>query len=156
MLYNYCNAKSNLIINHNDYCSQIILFYSVYRGVGYFSFGDALWQHFQLQWCQSTSSINCYITIEQSHHPPSEMLPVLLQQRRQLLIYLESSVAEVSKCCMPSTKPPLTCLECPLHKEECTPHVVLDINKRDVLVCHNMLLPKRIPEESYILLYQGS
>ena len=96
---------------------HMYFFNSIRRGVGYFSFEDARWQQFQLQWCQSTSSINCYITIEQLHHPPSEMLPVLLQQRRQLLIYLESSVAEVSKCCMPSALPLLTCLECPLHEK---------------------------------------
>ena len=130
-------------------------FNSIRRGVGYFTFGDAQWQQFQLQWCQSTSSINCYITIQQLHHPPSEMLPALLKQRRQLLIYLESSVAEVSKCCMPSAKPPLTCLECPLHEDECIPHVVLDINKRCTLICYEKLLATTVPEKSYILLYQG-
>jgi len=84
------------------------------------------------------------------------MLPILLQQRQQLLTYLESSVIEISKCCMPSTKPPVTCLECPLHEEDCIPHVVLDINKKDVLMCHKKLLATPVPEESYILLYQGS
>ena len=83
------------------------------------------------------------------------MLPVLLQQRRQLLNYLESSVAEVSKCCMPSAKPPVTCLECPLHEQDCMPHVVLNIHKKDVLICHNSLLATVISEEFYILLYQG-
>ena len=57
---------------------------------------------------------------------------------------------------MPSAHPPLTCLECPLHEEECTPHVVLDLNKKDVLVCHKELLASVIPEIFYILLYQGS
>ena len=149
----------HLHILRKQMSSKVIYMYffnSIRQGVGYFSFEDARWQQFQLQWCQPTSSINCYITIEQSHHPPSEMLPVLLQQRRQLLIDLESSVAEVSKCCMPSALPPLTCLECPLHEKECTPHVVLDINQRDVLVCHNMQLAKRIPEKFYVLLYQGT
>ena len=56
---------------------------------------------------------------------------------------------------MPSAKPPLTCLECPLHEEECTPHVVLDLNKRDVLVCHKELLATIVPEQFYILLYPG-
>ena len=81
---------------------------------------------------------------------------MLLQQRQQLLIHFESSVAEVTKCCMPSAKPPLTCLECPLHEEDCTPHVVIDISKRDALVCHEKLLATPIPEEFYVLLYQGS
>ena len=84
------------------------------------------------------------------------MLPVLLQQRRQLLIYLESSVAEVSKCCMPSAKPPVTCLECPLHEENTIPHVVLDINKKKNLVCHIQQLATVISEEFYVLLYQGN
>ena len=57
---------------------------------------------------------------------------------------------------MPSAKPPLTCLECPLHEEECTPHVVLDIYKKDVLVCHKELLATIVPEKFYILLYQGT
>ena len=135
---------------------HVILFCSIRRGVGYFSFKNAHLQQFQLQWCQSTSSINCYITIQHSRQPPSDMLPVLLQQRRQLVTYLESSVAEISKGCMPSAKPPLTCLECPLHDEDYTPHIVLDINKKDILVCHkNLLSVELVPERSYILLYQG-
>ena len=129
---------------------------SIRRGVGYFSFDDARWQQFQLQLCQSTSSINCYITIHHSNQPPSDLLPVLLQQRQQLLIYLESSIIEVSKCCMPSAKPPVTCLECPLHKEECTPHVALNIDKKDILLCYKKQLATAIPKESYILLYQGN
>jgi len=84
------------------------------------------------------------------------MLAILLQQRRQLLTYLESSVFEISKCCMPSAKPPVTCLECPLHEENCTPHVVLNINKKDILMCHKKILATPVPEEFYILLYQGS
>ena len=83
------------------------------------------------------------------------MLPVLLQQRRQLLTHLKSSVAEISKCCMPSAQPPVTCLECPLHEEECTPHVVLDIDIKDVLICHEKLLATPVPEQAYLLLYQG-
>ena len=83
------------------------------------------------------------------------MLPVLLQQRRKLLNHLEYSIVEVSKCCMPSAQPPVTCLECPLHEKACTPHVVLDINKKGVLMCHEKLLATPVPEEHYILLYQG-
>ena len=56
---------------------------------------------------------------------------------------------------MPSAKPPVTCLECPLHEGECIPHVVLDIDKRDILVCHEKLLATQVPEKTYILLYQG-
>ena len=56
---------------------------------------------------------------------------------------------------MPSAKPPVTCLECPLHEEECIPHVVLDIDKRDVLICHVKLLATPVPEKTYVLLYQG-
>ena len=138
------------------YCSHLILFCSIRRGVGYFSFDDAYWQQFQLQLCQSTSSVNCYITIQYSHQPPSDILPVLLQQRRQLLTYLESSVVEISKCCMPSAKPPVTCLECPLHQEDFNPHIILDINKNSVLICHKMILATSVPEKYYILLYQGS
>ena len=85
------------------------------------------------------------------------MLPVLLQQRRELVTYLESSVAEISKGCMPSAKPPLTCLECSLHDEDYTPHIVLDINKKDILVCHeNLSSVELVPEKSYFLLYQGT
>ena len=57
---------------------------------------------------------------------------------------------------MPSAKPPVTCLECPLHKEECTPHVALDINKKDILICHKKQSATAIPKEFYILLYQGN
>ena len=135
--------------------SKLYLFCSIRRGVGYFGFDDARWQQFQLQWCKSTSSVDCYITIQQSHQSPSDMLPVLLQQRRQLLTHLKSSVAEISKCCMPSAQPSVTCLECPLHEEECMPHVVLDIDIKDVLICHKKLLATPVPEQAYLLLYQG-
>ena len=128
---------------------------SIRRGVGYFGFDDASWQQFQLQLSRSVSSINCYITIKQSNHPPRDMLPVLLQQRRQLLVYLESSVAEVSKSCMPSAKLPVTCLECPFHEGNCTPHIALNINEKKILVCYQKLLAPVVPEESYILLYEG-
>ena len=84
------------------------------------------------------------------------MLPVLLHQRRQLLIYLEFCVAEVSKCCMPSAKPPVTCLECPFHEEDCIPHVVLDINEEKTLICHQKLSASVIPKELYTLLYKGN
>ena len=84
------------------------------------------------------------------------MLPVLLQQRRHLLNHLKSTVVEISKCCMPSAKPPVTCLECPLHEEECFPHVVLDIDKKSVLICQEKILATTVPERCYILLYQGN
>ena len=83
------------------------------------------------------------------------MLPALLQQRQQLLTYLESSVVEISKCFVPSAKPPVTCLQCPLHEEEFVPHVVIDINQKDILICHESILANEVPEECYILLYQG-
>ena len=133
-----------------------ILLCSIRRGVGYFEFENARWQQFQLQMHQSTSSINCYITIQQSCKPPSEVLPILLQQRQQLLTHLETSLAEISRCCMPTARPPVTCLECPLHEEDCIPHVCLDIRKKDALICHEMQLATTIPEQSYILLYQGT
>ena len=126
---------------------------SIRRGVGYFGFDDASWQQFQLQLCQSISTISCYITIQ----PLSDLLSlhVLLQQRRNLLIHLKSCIAEASKCCMPSAKLPVTCLECPHHEEDCMPHVVLDIDKEKHLVCYKRPKAVRIPEESYILLYKG-
>jgi len=77
------------------------------------------------------------------------MLPVLLHQRRELLTYLESSIAEITRCFISSAHPPLTCLECPLHEEECTPHVVLNLRKKDVLVRHEELLASVIPEKFY-------
>ena len=137
-------------------CIYLISFCSIHRGVGYFGFDDASQQQFQLQLCQLISSISCYITIKHFNQPPSDMLPVLLQQRRQLLTYLESCVAEVSKSCMPSAKPPVTCLECPLHEVVSVPHVVLDINEKKILICYQKLMTAIIPEESYILLYEGN
>ena len=118
--------------------------FSIRRGVGYFSFDNARWQQFQLQLCQSTSSINCYITIQRFLRSASDNLHGLLQQRRQLLMHLECSVAEVCKCCMPSAQTPLTCLECPLHGEDdkdYTPHVILDISKKEYLMCHEKCWP---------------
>ena len=133
--------------------------FSIRRGVGYFSFDNAHWQQFQLQLCQSTSSVNCYITIQRFLRSASDNLHDLLQQRRQLLMHLECSVAEVCKCCMPSAQTPLTCLECPLHEEDdkdYTPHVILDLSKKEDLMCHEKMLATAIPEKFYILLFQGS
>ena len=103
------------------------------------------------------NSVKCYITIHHSVQPPSDKLPVLLQQRRNLVQYLESSIAEISKSCMPSAEPPVTCLECPLsHEDNYVPHIPLDINKEEVLVCHESLIVAHLPVGSYILLFKPS
>ena len=129
--------------------------YSIRRGIGYFCFEKGSYQQFQLQMCKD--SVKCYITIHHSVQPPSDKLPVLLQQRRNLVQYLESSIAEISKSCMPSAEPPVTCLECPLsHEDNSVPHIPLDINKEEVLVCHESLIVAHLPVESYILLFKPS
>jgi len=121
-------------------------------------FEDGLWQQFQLQHCQSSHSIKCYITIHHNEHPPSDQLPILLQQRRELLAYLESSIADIYKSCTPSAEPPVTCLECPLHHEEenCPPHVRLNINNNKTLVCKIRRKVASVPKEHYLLLFEPS
>ena len=102
------------------------------------------------------SAVKCYITIHHSMQPSSsESLELLLQQRKNLLRYLESSIAEISKSCMPSAELPVTCLECPLsHEDDCIPHIRLDINNKDTLVCLESLIVTHIPVESYALLFE--
>jgi len=120
-------------------------------------FEDGLWQWFQLQHCQSRHSIKCYITIHHNEHPPSDQLPILLQQRRELLAYLESSIIDIYKSCMPSAEPPVTYLECPLHHEEenCPLHIRLNINNNRPPVC-NISHIARVPKEHYLLLFEPS
>jgi len=59
---------------------------------------------------------------------------------------------------MPSAKPPVTCLECPLHHEEenCPPHIRLNINNNKPLVCKMRREVARVPEEHYLLLFKFS
>ena len=101
------------------------------------------------------SSVKCYITINHTVQPSSIELIALLEQRRNLLQYLESSIAEISKSCMPSAEPPVTCLECPLsHEDNCVPHIHLDINNKETLICHESLMVTHIPVESYSPLFE--
>ena len=139
------------------YLSSTHIVYSIRRGIGYFCFERGTYQQFQLQMCKA--SIKCYITIHHSVQPPipSDKLPVLLQQRRELLQYLQSSIAEISRSCMPSAEPPVTHLECPLnHEDDCVPHIPLDIDNKEILICHETLIVTHIPTESYILLFEPS
>ena len=126
------------------------LSHSIYRGAAYFCFGRGEWQQFQLQLSQS--SIECYITI-QEEQPTSDELPLLLQQRRELLICLESFISEISKACMPSVTAPVTCLQCPLNHKDYPPHVILNIHQRETLICYKTPKATKIPPEHYCLLF---
>ena len=121
--------------------------------MSYFCFESGEWQQFQLQLSQS--SIECFITI-QDEQPTTDQLPLLLQQRRELLICLESFISEISKACMPSAAAPVTCLRCPLEHEKCPPHVVLNIHQRKTLICYERPKATKIPAEYYSLLFVPS
>ena len=137
---------------HQCYCS--ILSYRIYRGVAYFCFGKGEWQQFQLQFSQA--SIKCYITL-QDEQPIGDELTLLLEQRRELLVCLESFISEIIKACMPSARAPVTCLQCPLCDKDCAPHVMLNIHQRHTLICYQKR-PKatKIPPEHYGLLFVPS
>lgn len=125
------------------------------RGVAYFCFEKGEWQVFQLQLFQS--SIKCYITL-QGVESPKDLLPMLLQQRREMLIDLELRILKISKTCMPSAKAPVTCLECPFkHEDCCPPHVELNIHQEEVLMCYEKL-PKatKLPQGPYSLLFAAT
>lgn len=136
-----------------------VTFNRVHRGLGYFLFGQGDQQWFQLQYCQSTQCIKCYITINHTECSPiNDQLLVLLKQRRELLTHLESSLNDICKSCMPLAQPPVTCLECPLHKEDCLPHIKLNINEYKKLVCkcdvqHRVVV---IDKKYYLLLFEPS
>ena len=125
--------------------------------MGKFKLEEGLWQKFTLCYCQSTCSIKCYITIYSNKTPPSDQLPILLNQRRELLVHLNSSVAEIYKSVMPSADPPQSFLECPVcNKEDCQPHIELDINKKKCLVCLMQDDTVEIDEKHYLLLFEPS
>ena len=133
-------------------------FYSVRRNVGYFYFENGLFQQFTLQLCESTSCINCYITIHSERLPIEEgQLLHLLQQRQSLLSYLESSISEVNRLFMPSAKKPIAHLECPFeHEQNCPPHLPINIEKQELFLClcNNERMSKIVPEVYYIQLFE--
>ena len=138
------------------YCPYIVHYYSVKRGIGYFLFDKGLWQWFQLQYCPSTQCIKCYITIHHTEHPPRDQLHILLQQRKNLIVHLNTSIAKICKSYMPSAEPPVTCLECPHHECNIPPHIELDIASNEELVCdyEERCQVHRIDKKHYMLLFK--
>jgi len=132
-------------------------YYSVKRGVGYFFFENGLWQQFQLQLCETSSSIKCYITV-QSNKPTEAELHNLLQQRRALVNYLRESLTTISHSHMPSAKKPVVFLDCPLaHPQDCPPHLTLDIDNQALLICqcNESRVATKIDEKYYIQLFEA-
>ena len=133
---------------------------SIRRNVGYFFFENGLFQQFTLQLCDSTSCINCYITIHSERSPAEDQLLNLLNQRQSLLNYLESSVTEVNRFFMPSAKKPVAHLECPFeHTQDCLPHLPFNIKKQDKLFlcqCNNRRIAEIVPEVCYIQLFEAT
>ena len=121
--------------------------------MAYFLFGKGEWQQFQLQLSQA--SIECYITL-QDKQPIGDELTLLLGQRRELLVCLESFISEISKACMPSASAPVTCLQCPLCDKDCLPHVMLNIHQRETLICYERPKAVKIPLGHYDLLFVPS
>ena len=124
---------------------------SIYRGNGYFNFKSRN-QSFQLQECQATSSIKCYITIHEKGENEEEEL-VMLKQREALLAHLKESIIEVHKVYIPSARCPIEYIECPLqHEEHCGPHVRLkDISKTGKVYCSKNA-GKVVPPQAYMML----
>ncbi|XP_065905734.1 uncharacterized protein [Dysidea avara] len=122
------------------------------RGFGYFLFENGLWQSFKLQLCQSSYSIKCYINVtnRDSRQPPTD----LLQQRQDLLAFLTSSIKELSSPHMPESKLPVTCLECPFHEDD-PPHIKLDINRREDLVCNFGSTVQLVDEKYYAAIFDS-
>ena len=130
-------------------------FHSVNRGFGFFLFENGLWQQFKLQLFQSTFSIKCYITVH--HHGPRQPPPDLVQQRRNLLAFLTSSINELSKPFTPESKLPVTYLECPYyHEDDPPPHIMLDISRKKELTCKLHDPVKKIDEKYYSPLYEST
>lgn len=129
---------------------------SIKRGIGKFRFEEGLWQKFTLHYCQSTCSIKCYITVYKKN-PSIDQLPIQLDQRRELLAHLNSSIVEIYKSIMPSADPPQSFLECPVcDKENQQPHIKLDINKKKRLVCQMEEDAIEIDVKHYLLLFEPS
>ena len=58
---------------------------------------------------------------------------------------------------MPSAETPQTFLECPVcDSEDCPPHIKLDVNEKECLVCQMQEDTVRIHEKHYLLLFEPS
>jgi len=134
------------------YFINVITYCSISRGFGYFLFENGFWQSFKLQLCQSTYSIKCYITV--AHRDSQLPLPDLLKQRQDLLAFLASSIKELSKPHMPESKLPVTCLECPYHEDD-LPHIELDVNRKENLVCDFGSSVQQIDEKHYAAIFES-
>jgi len=103
------------------------------------------------------SCINCYITIHPNQLPEKDQLGHLLQQRQELLEYLETSITEVNKFFMPSAQKPIAHLECPFdHEQNCPPHLKLNIKEKSLLICqcNKRRIAEIVPEVCYIQLFE--
>ena len=127
--------------------------YSIYRGIGYFNF-KGFKQSFKLQECQATSSIKCYITIQEKVTKQQQL--VMLEQRKDLLAHLKKSINEVHSTYIPSATHPIGYLECPLqHEGNCSPHVRLaDISETEEVYCSKRN-GEVVPPEAYMMLLKA-
>ena len=147
------------MVNIEEICivMWLYIFYSVIRSVGYFFFENGLFQQFTLQLCETTSCINCYITIRSERSPTEYQLTLLLEQRQALVKFLETSISEVNKIFMPSANEPAVYLECPFdHEPNCPPHLPLDIKEKALMICQCNKSKKveTVPDVCYIQLFK--
>ena len=84
----------------------------------------------------------------------------MLQQRQQLRDHLEVCIKEAHQSHIPSARPPIGYLECPLHASEesdCPPHIRLDqLTPFGKVTCRESFDCKAVPRETYALLFVPS
>ena len=131
----WCNNQSHRIrwYVRNSYCVfyiiNVLLFYSVFHGIGVFDFSDGK-QSFVLERCSDTYSIKCRIYVHKQELQNND----LWRQRWHLLDLILCFIKSVHSHCIPKAAEPIAYVECPLHHDKkCVPHLRLDAIKLKTL-----------------------
>ncbi|XP_065887254.1 uncharacterized protein [Dysidea avara] len=141
---NFFNHVLILIIkwsikNHHRVCR-------IYRGIGFFDFQSGK-QNFTLQYCSTSYSIKCYISVHRNEVHNED----LWEQRLKLFEHLKQCIGDVHSSLMPKATPPDCCIYCPLHdKDDPGPHLPFVGDMQLFKYC--TVLRKDVPPSAYNLL----
>ena len=120
--------------------------YSIHRGIGFFDFQSGK-QHFTLQYCSTTCSIKCYISVRQDKVHNED----LWKQCFQLFEHLQKCIKDVHSSLMPKAAPPDCWVHCPLHgKNDPGPHLPFGSDMYLFKYCTELC--KDVPPDAYNLL----
>ena len=125
---------------------RVYILCSIYRGIGFFDFQSGK-QNFTLQYCSTSYSIKCYISVHRNEVHNED----LWEQRLKLFEHLKQCIGDVHSSLMPKATPPDCCIYCPLHdKDDPGPHLPFVGDMQLFKYC--TVLRKDVPPSAYNLL----